>query len=153
MNLADSYGRYKRMQVETADQGTLILMLYDGAILALKHSHQLLNTKPLDREKFSNQIVKARNIIYELAASLNLEAGGEIAKSLLSLYDYFVWRIGQADIKKDPIYLEDVLKHLQELRGAWATIFRNARIQPKTDLSTPVSQPALRSSRISSIVA
>ncbi|MCZ6675706.1 MAG: flagellar export chaperone FliS [Candidatus Poribacteria bacterium] len=152
--MASSYGKYQQMQVKTADGGTLILMLYDGAILALKHTQKLMNTKPLDRETLTNQIIKARNIIYELAASLNLEAGGEIAKALLNLYGYFIWRIGRTDIEKNPDYLDDVLEHLQSLKEAWVTVFQDACVQQNSVASSGIPQSTLSGSRAgSSIVA
>jgi len=129
MNTVNSYKKYKQMQIKTADQGTLVLMLYDGAILALKKAHGLMTATQLNREMLTEHIVKAKNIVYELIAALDLEKGGELAKSLLDLYSYFIWRIGKADLNKDPVYLEDVLAHLQELRGAWAIVFQNARTQ------------------------
>jgi flagellar protein FliS len=153
MNAASSsYGTYKQMQVKTADQGSLVLMLYDGAILSLKHVQKVMNTKPLDRETLSEQTIKAKNIIYELAASLDLDAGGEIAKSLLDLYGYFIWRIGRADIEKDPILLDDVLAHLQDLREAWATVFQNARVQQNAMPSAYIPQSAVASARPGSAI-
>jgi flagellar protein FliS len=116
MSLANAYGNYKHMQIKTTDGGALILMLYDGAIVALKSVQKLIDTKPLNREQIAEQIIIAKNIVYELAASLNLEDGGEIAESLLNLYSYFIWRIGKANLEKESTYLDDVLNHLQDLR-------------------------------------
>ena len=141
MNLMNSYGNYKQMQVKTADEGALILMLYDGAILSLRNVQKLLKTAPLNREALANHIIKGRNIIYELIASLDFEAGGELSDTLLRLYNYFIWRIGQADLEKDPTYLDDVIKHLQDLQSAWETTFQNARIQqtmPSSSATSPL---------------
>ena len=154
MNQTGLYGKYQQMQVKTADQGTLILMLYDGAIVALKQAQKLLNTKPLNREALADHIVKAKDIIYELVASLDIEVGGEIAEALLNLYSYFIWRVGKASIEQDATYLEDVLKHLQDLQSAWTTIFQEARVQQKQFPSSPSpSQQPVKDSGSSLIVA
>jgi flagellar protein FliS len=137
MNTTDSYKKYRQTQIKTADPGTLILILYDGAILALKKAHKLMAARPLNREALTEQIIKAKNIIYELTAALDLEKGGDIAKSLLDLYGYFIRRIGKADLTKDPLCLEDVLTHLENLRSAWTIVFQNARAQKQgTEISS-----------------
>ena len=84
-------------------------------------------------------------------ASLDFEAGGELSDTLLRLYNYFIWRIGQADLEKDPTYLDDVIKHLQDLQSAWETTFQNARIQqtmPTSSATSPLQitrKPRMRS--------
>ena len=142
MSLANAYGNYRHIQIKTADGGALILMLYDGAIVALKSAQKLIDTKPLNREQIADQIIIAKNIVYELAASLNLEDGGEIAESLLNLYSYFIWRIGKANLEKESAYLDDVLNHLQDLREAWGTVFQQERVQPETPFPSYIPQPS-----------
>lgn len=102
--------------METADQGKLIVMLYDGAIGYLEQAKGDLGGKG-----YSDLLFKAQDVITELMCSLNFEAG-DIAKSLYNLYDYINRRITQANIEKDPQPIEEVIGYLRELRGAWAEI-------------------------------
>jgi len=152
--MPNSYDKYKRTQFNAADQGTLILMLYDGAISSLNQTKSLLKAETLVREKFSEHITKARNIVYELMASLNMEPDNperyEIATNLWRLYEYVIWRLGQADKKKDVVVIDEVLYHLNNLREAWETVFRKAKCEVETVSSYP-KQPTVQ--RRSSLVA
>ena len=78
-----SYRAYHQTSVQTSDQLTLIVMLYDGAIRNVNFALQHL--KDDEVEKTHNCLVKAKNIVTELLSTLNMEQGGEIAKNLQSL--------------------------------------------------------------------
>lgn len=112
--------QYKETQVITANQGKLIVMLYDGAIKFINIAIE--NMKPQTYDVVNNHILKAADIITELLVSLNMNEGGEISKSLFSLYMYFKKQLLEANINKDPEILKEVLKHLKDLRDAWDKI-------------------------------
>ena len=97
-------------------------MLYDGALLSLERA--LLGfecTDPGERNTMiHNNLQRGLDIIRELNACLNLEAGGELACTLRDLYLYFESRLLQSNLKKHRSGLDEVLVHLTELRNAWA---------------------------------
>ena len=51
---------------------------------------------------FNTNIIKAQDIITELLLSLNVSEGGEISKSLMSLYLYFKKRLLEANVRERP---------------------------------------------------
>ena len=61
-------------------------MLYDGAIKNATFAVEYMNSG--DIENVHNCLVKTKNIVTELMATLNMDQGGEIAKNLQSLYSY-----------------------------------------------------------------
>ena len=67
------YQKYHETQVKTADQGRLILMMYDGAIIFLQQAREL--NKEKDFYGKSEKISKTQDIIFELISSLNMDAG------------------------------------------------------------------------------
>jgi flagellar protein FliS len=117
------YNQYKQTQITTANQGKLIVMLYDGAIKFLNIALDNLNPKTYDI--VNNNIIKAQDIITELLLSLNMEEGGEISQNLFNLYMYFKRQLLDANIKKDKEILEQIIKLLKELREAWDQISAN----------------------------
>ncbi len=117
------YNQYKQTQITTANQGKLIVMLYDGAIKFLTIA--LENIEPKKYDIVNNNIIKAQDIITELLLSLNMDEGGEISKNLFSLYMYFKKQLLEANIKKDPQIITHTLKLLRELRDAWDQISAN----------------------------
>ncbi|MEE8208965.1 MAG: flagellar export chaperone FliS [Nitrosomonadaceae bacterium] len=114
---------YKKSQIETADQLTLILMLYDRAILLLdKAKKEILEKK---HEEKHHSLTKARDIVFELIQSLDQDKGGEIAFSLLRLYDFVVREIMNADTNQNTKSIDNAKGILSELRKSWKDIKTN----------------------------
>jgi len=113
---------YRETQIKTANQGKLIVMLYDGAIRNINLALELLAEKQRKLDRISNYIIKAQDIITELIVSLDFEKGGEIAKNLFALYVFMNRELLDANITKKNKPLEDVKMLLAELREAWAEI-------------------------------
>lgn len=126
---------YRKTNVVTADPKRLVLKCYEGAIDCLKIGTQKLAEK--DYGGKGKNLTKARDIIYELKASLNFEQGGTIAANLDSLYNYMLKRITEADLKNDVQVFEDVIGMLEELKSAWEEIFNDQ----KTSISSEVAVP------------
>ncbi len=120
------YDQYKQTQVNTASQGKLIVMLYDGMIRFLKIAVENMDPKTYDIA--NNNIIRAQDIITELISSLNMDDGGEIAQNLLSLYIYFKKRLLEANMQKDAEIIKEVIAHAEPLRDAWNEISANESI-------------------------
>lgn len=117
--------QYKKISIESgvdaANPIELIVMLYDGAILACNSAIPFV--KKDDYAKRSPYIYKAIKIIQSgLRLSLDREAGGEIAINLDALYIYMTNRLVKANIDVDEAPIQEVIQLLTELRSAWAEI-------------------------------
>jgi len=127
---------YRETRIKTASQGQLVMMLYDEAIKSLDRALELLSLEaggkknPGNIEKISKSVLKTQEIITELIVSLDFEQGGEIAKSLFSLYTWFNKELFEANIKHDIRRLTSVRNQLNELRSAWAEV--TAKNSPET---------------------
>ena len=71
-------------------------------------------------EVVNHQLLKAQAIVSELQGGLNFEAGGEVAKSLNSLYDYYNRRLFEANLRKQVGPVIEVEKMIGDLRSGWA---------------------------------
>ena len=113
--------------VQSADPHQLILMLYDGALMALAQAVVAMEQK--DIPKRAQSISRAIAIIHDgLHASLDVEAGGELAQRLAALYDYMVERLTQANATNNAAAVQEVSGLLRTLREAWAEI--RSQVQP-----------------------
>ena len=111
---------YQQTAVTTQSRGRLIVMLYDGAIKFLK-----LALKEMEAGNYTAKgqyINRAQDIINELNAVLDMESGGEISKNLRGLYLFMNRHLGQANAKRDPKMIQDVITLLEELNQGWKTI-------------------------------
>lgn len=113
----NNYDAYKDTEITTANQGKLIVMLYDGAIRFLRISVDKMNPRTYD--VVNTNIIKAQDIITELMLSLNMEEGGEIAANLFNLYAYMKKRLLEGNIEKNTAPIVEVIKMLEQLRTAW----------------------------------
>ncbi len=64
-------------------------------------------------------LLHAQDIVDELRGSLNPVLGGDVAKHLASVYDYAYVTLLSANVRKDPVMVENVLKVITELRDGW----------------------------------
>lgn len=123
---------YQQVSLESdvrgADPHRLIVLLFDGAESALVTAlHQLESG---DYPGKSVSLTKATSIILEgLAASLNLEEGGELAQNLHALYQYMVARLVHANVHKDAAAIREVQGLLGEISGAWREMGATLRQQ------------------------
>jgi flagellar protein FliS len=112
--------------VDGADPHTLILMLYDGALLALGDARYQMAQKNIAAK--GQSISKAITIIESgLKISLDIKAGGELGTRLAALYDYMCDRLLRANLHNRVDIIEEVSRLLTELREAWAAIKPAAR--------------------------
>ena len=119
--------------VVAANPHQLILMLFDGAELAVRMAIKHMNEG--DLAKKSAAITKASTIILDgLRAALDPQQGGSIALQLDALYDYMNKRLMLAHLNNQTAPLEEVLGLLRELHGAWQQIGASDRPAPPASL-------------------
>jgi flagellar protein FliS len=117
------YQQYGNTQVMTATPAELTLMLYNGCIRFLKQAKQAMEQQQI--EATNNYLLRAQNIINEFIVTLKMEY--EISKNLYSLYDFMRFHLVQANIKKDPKKVQEVIDLVEELRDAWQEAMKIAR--------------------------
>ena len=107
-------------QVATASPQKLIQMLMDGGLSRLAQARGAMERGQLGLK--GELLGKAIAIIGGLREGLNLEAGGEIAANLNSLYLYMSERLTEANIKNDIAIVEEVMGLLREVKTGWDAV-------------------------------
>jgi flagellar secretion chaperone FliS len=108
---------YKENQITTTDPGTVLLLLYQGAIDALNRAAAFMAAGNMaDKGK---QILKANDIINQFIASLDFEVGGELAHNLAALYSFMLQQILIANANNDSKPLTTVVSLLSTLKTSW----------------------------------
>jgi flagellar protein FliS len=118
---ADQYNQYHQNAVTQADPIKLVGMLYDGAIRFVRRALKAIADG--DPEDAHHNIMKAYAVVAELTATLDFEKGGEIAPKLEQCYDYILYLLKEANIKKDARQLSTVLSLLEPLAATWREAF------------------------------
>ena len=129
----NTYQAYYKTNVQTSDQLTLIVMLYEGLLRFLKKA--LVKIEENDVEGAHNYLVRSQNIVSELLATLRVDKGGDVAKNLKDLYSYAFRRIVEANLKKDPHMVEEVIRVMEPLKQGWIQI-KEQQNQEKQKVAT-----------------
>jgi flagellar secretion chaperone FliS len=116
---------YQSVAVQTAvgsaDPHRMTLLLYDGAIEAVRLAQAHMGTRRVAAK--CEAIGKAVLIVEEgLKACVDRKVGGQLAERLVALYDYITMRLLQANLRNDRKALEEAGGLLADLRSAWAQI-------------------------------
>jgi flagellar protein FliS len=126
--------------VATADPHRMTLLLYDGAIEAVRLALAHMGTPRIAAK--CEAIGKAVCILEEgLKASIDHKAGGQLAERLVALYEYITMRLLQGNLHNDRKALEEAGKLLGDLRSAWAQIEKTV-VRPAEAAATPVRSAA-----------
>lgn len=117
--------------VSSASPHKLVIMLFDGALMAVTTAMQLIKLGNISGK--GQSISKAISIIDNgLRASLDKNVGGTIAVNLDALYAYMSNRLLTANLNNDPVILQEVHGLLMELKTAWDAIGQQAVIAQDT---------------------
>ncbi|EGF30308.1 Flagellar biosynthesis protein fliS [Oxalobacteraceae bacterium IMCC9480] len=124
---------YANVSIETgvtsASPHKLIVMLFDGALVAVATAEQQMKDGNIQAK--GKSISKAISIIDNgLRASLDKKVGGQIAESLDALYAYMSNRLLVANLKNQPEILQEVHTLLMDLKSAWDAIGQQAEVAP-----------------------
>lgn len=109
--------QYQKSSIETASREQILIMLYDGAIQFLNKAKVAMQNK--DYEAIHNNLIGAQNIIQEFINSMDREVAPQLAENLISLYEYFLRRLVQANMKRQMEPIDEVLKYLKSLKATW----------------------------------
>jgi len=141
--MRDAYAVYRDANVDTADQGKLILIAYDVAIKNCKLAIEKFSDRKLVEER-TRHLLKVQDAIAELMAALRLDVG-KIAHNLYALYDYMLRRLIRANARNEIEPVREVLKYLTDLRDAWSQAARTIRQQAASAQNTaaPVQNIAI----------
>ena len=114
------YQSYQTNAMQTASPGELTLMLYNGCLKFIAQAKKAIDDK--DIEARNTNLLKAQKIIQELMVTLNMEY--EVAKSMMTMYDYIYRRLVEANIKSDMSILEEVEGYVKEFRDTWKQVIQ-----------------------------
>ncbi|GAE03164.1 flagellar protein FliS [Clostridium botulinum B str. Osaka05] len=117
MYTANAYNTYKNNSVNFASKDQLLLMLLDGAVKFSKIARQAILDK--DIVKAHENLVKTQDIFYELMATLDVNQVETWGHQLMSIYEFIVRRLGEANIKKDTKIMDEVIPLIEDIRNTW----------------------------------
>ena len=126
---------YRRVDIETASQGRLIVMMFNGAISRAVEAKRRLEAK--EGQAVHENLIQAQEIIAELRSALNMDTG-EVAKNLDRSYEYFHHLLVTANIKKVAEPIDECVLLMTFIRDTWQELFTQVERE-----GTPDRPPAI----------
>ncbi len=115
---------YREAEVLGSSPERLVPLLYEHLLVNLKRG--ALCIRRGDIEGKFHHLSKAADIVAELIAALDFEAGGEIARRLGSLYAFWAREISEAGRKLEAERLDRIVELVDSLRESWVEAVRVA---------------------------
>lgn len=143
MAFQNGYSAYQKTNINTASQGRLVVLLYEGCVKHLTAALGLIDAdgtlKASNIEQYGMHLQKAQAIIAELEVSLDMEKGGDIAKNLMSLYVFFNEELINATISVNADKIKFVLSKMTELADTWRQISNSTANAPAAKVANALN--------------
>lgn len=91
-------------------------LLYEACLMSLEEAIEYINQK--DFVLANQKLQKGNNILKRLGVGLNYEAG-IISDQLDMVYNYMADKLMEANLKKDPSIIKEVIGILEDISQAW----------------------------------
>lgn len=108
---------YLESEILGADSCRLVQLMYEKALEWLGRAR--LGLSRGDIEARSAAVTKVSEILNELALSVDHEAGGEISRNLVELYDYIQQLLQRANFEQSEPPLAEAQSLIRTLLEAW----------------------------------
>jgi flagellar protein FliS len=131
---------YRVNQIQMASKEQLLIITYDIGIRSCSSAEKAIEAG--DVEQINNHLKRAQAVIRELMITLNLEQGGEVAASLMRLYDYMYFQLVEANVKKEGEPIKMVRQMLEELKATWMEAISKLKIETADKKVAAVAPPA-----------
>lgn len=125
MSVQNPYKAYEQNSVIQSTPAELTLMLYNGCIKFLNQAKKGIEAGNVEQKNINLQ--KAQNILRELSVTLDMSI--PLSESLLSLYDYLMNRLIEANIKNDLTIIQEVEEFVLDFRDTWKQVIQMDRQQ------------------------
>ena len=111
---------YRTTEVQSQSALELVALLYAGALRFMHAAAAALERGDLVAKR--EALSRALAIVAHLQGTLDMNGGGDVARSLDALYDYVTERLTEANVRKDPAPIREAIKMVSALHEAWAAI-------------------------------
>jgi len=112
--------RYLETSIATASKEDLIVKIFDILVLASSQALEKLRTDRNDIEGIHKALLRAQRALCLLMGSLDMDIGGEVARNLFRVYEFWHHELVLANMQKDADRVERILPNFKEYRQMWA---------------------------------
>lgn len=112
--------QYLETSIATASKEDLIVKIFDILVLAATQALEKLQNQRDDIEGIHKALLRAQRALALLMGSLDMEVGGEVARNLFRVYEFWHHELVMANMQKDAVRVERLLPNFKDYRQMWA---------------------------------
>lgn len=113
--------RYLETSIATASKEDLIVKIFDVLIMSSTVALERLQTNAGDIETIHKALLRAQRALCLLMGSLDMEIGGEVARNLFRVYEFWHHELVMANMQKSAVRVERLLPNFKDYRQMWVT--------------------------------
>lgn len=136
--------RYLEMSIATASKETLIVKIFDVLVLAAQTGYDKLVGDRGDVEGIHKSLLRAQKALVILMGALDMEIGGDLARNLFRVYEFWHHELVMANMEKNPERVERLLPNFRAYRETWSQAVSEFQIQRRSaELEARADDPRL----------
>jgi flagellar secretion chaperone FliS len=108
--------QYKEQSINTMSKGEQLITLFDEALKNLHYGSMMLQDRNYETSRKCTN--KCKNIFSYLSSILDRQYG--VSDDLGQLYHFIYKQILQAELKRDPAILDELVPLVENMRDTWS---------------------------------
>lgn len=131
MRNASAEQRYLETSIATASREDLIIKVFDALLIAAQQAHEKLLNDRSDIEGIHRTLLRAQRACCLLMGALDMEIGGELARNLLRVYEFWHHQLVMANMQKDAERVGRLLPDFKSYRETWMQAITQFKLQQR----------------------
>jgi flagellar secretion chaperone FliS len=138
MGLSQTELSYRKSAIEGASSIGLIIVLFDTLVGDFRRAAAAIREN--DIEKRCSELNHATLVLGRLESWIDMNQGGDSAKTLTEFYAYLRAKMMEAAIRQSASLLETQMEMILHVRSAWQKLDTEPPEAPGRSLETPAGQ-------------
>lgn len=130
---------YLETSIATASKEDLIVKIFDVLVLSSTQALEKLHHNRDDIEGIHRALLRAQRALALLMGSLDMEIGGEVARNLFRVYEFWHHELVMANMQKDPVRVERLLPNFKDYRDMWSQAVAQFKVMQQEQVPQAVS--------------
>ena len=131
--------KYLETSIATASREDLIIKVFDALLIASQQAHDKLVNDRNDVEGIHKTLLRAQRACCLLMGALDMEIGGELAKNLFRVYEFWHHQLVMANMQKDAERVGRLLPDFKDYRDTWMQAVTQFKAQQRAVTAGAVS--------------
>lgn len=127
--------QYLETAISTASKEDLIVKIFDILVISSTQALEKLKNQRDDIEGIHKALLRAQRALALLMGSLDMEIGGEIARNLFRVYEFWHHELVMANMQKDAERVERLLPNFKDYRQMWAKAVTEFKVMQREDVA------------------